>query len=120
MIMVMMMMMMMMMMMTIYGDAHFVSVQMNKLFHRIPLPDSERISCGFKNIRICVSQITYHQIYKTSFNAPKNFFVSFLFSIGHIAFCMVLQFTGKLQFACEYAHASRYFNNITGWVMKPK
>ena len=114
----MMMMVMMMMMMTIYGDARFVSVQMNKLFHRIPLPDPNKLRIQ-KYPDMCVSN-NYHQICKTSFNAPKKFFVSFLFSIAHIVFCMVLQFIGKLRFACEYAHASRYFKNITGWFIKPK
>ena len=39
------------------------------------------------------------------FNTPIKFFVSFPFDIAHIAFCIVLHFTGKLWFACEYAQA---------------
>ena len=81
---------------------------------RIRMPDSpdacgrkpypERISCGFKNIRIRVSQITCHQIYKMRFNTPNKFFVSFLFGIAHMhAFCIVVHFIGKLRFAYEYA-----------------
>ena len=66
-----------------------------------------RISCGFKNVRIRVSQITCHQLYKMPFNTcpPNKFFVSFLFGMAHIAFCIVLHFIEKLRFACEYAPA---------------
>ena len=51
-------MMMMVMMMMIYGDARFVSVHMNKLFHRIPLPDSNKLRIK-KYPDMCVSN-NYH------------------------------------------------------------
>ena len=36
---------------------------------------------------------------------PNKFFVSFLFGIAHIAFCIVLHFIGKLRFVCKFAQA---------------